>query len=336
LSAADDDTWINSKAGRLLNRAIYGMNSVYDHGHTARLEMYIAWMQLSAMMIDGGNAPHALAISREVAENLRKAFQLGANDENVPVQSTSPFAFVVSYPRSGNTLVIQQLASALHGQIFGAMEGLMTPFSKNIYPAQYPFPRLVKDHVARLKYRPDKTVVIIRDGRDTVISLAYMTLMRGLHSFRRRDQLADFIRWTANKYHFGSWGTHMRAVRNLLVGPDKLAVKYEDYISGPQTLVKLVRFVDPDSDIPDHFLSTIFSERDTIFDNLRSRPAAKEWGLDTTFEPDSLFYEWSQARKGSSWRQSWDAEAKKAFHETGATEFLLEYGYEADPDWWRA
>jgi hypothetical protein len=309
------------------------MNSIYEKGHSARLDMSIAWMQLSAVMADDESS---LEVAREAAENLRKAFRIGKNDENLPVQSSRPFAFVVSYPRSGNTLIIQQLASALQGQIFAAMEGIMTPFSKLAYPKDYPFPRLVKDHVARLKYRPDKAVIVIRDGRDTMISLAHMTLMRGLHDFKRHDQLADFIKWTAEHYHFRSWANHMRAVRNLLSGPDKLVVRYEEYLSGPQTLIDLVRFIDPENTIPDQFFASIYAERDAIFNNIRSRPAAKEWGLVSAFEPDSLFYEWSQNRKGSSWRQSWDAEAKKAFHETGATEFLLEYGYETDADWWRA
>ena len=48
-----------------------------------------------------------------------------------------------------------------------------------------------------------------------------------------------------------------------------------------------------------------------------------------------MFYEWSLNRKGSNWRETWDQAAKRAFHETGATEALMELGYETEPNWWR-
>ncbi len=101
----------------------------------------------------------------------------------------------MSYPRSGNTLATRLTAKATQGQVFSAMTEGYAPFSKRIYPKNYPLPRLIKDHVAHLHYRNDRCVLVVRDGRDTVISLAFMTLQNRLHRFADKSELADFIRW---------------------------------------------------------------------------------------------------------------------------------------------
>jgi len=49
-----------------------------------------------------------------------------------------------------------------------------------------------------------------------------------------------------------------------------------------------------------------------------------------------MFHEWSLNWQGTNCCGAWDAAAKLAFHEAGATELLMELGYETDPDlWWQ-
>lgn len=107
-------------------------------------------------------------------------------------------------------------------------------------------------------------------------------------------------------------------------------------MAGPRAYIDFVNFLDPDHRFSEERLIRGYDTRDKVFEGVKNNPNAnRSWGIGAEFPPESLFHEWSNNRQGSSWRQAWDAEAKKAFHETGATEFLIEYGYESDPDWWR-
>jgi len=327
-----------SKAERLLSRCKSELQSIAKEGHTARLEHCIQLMQLAASYLDDLAPADRGRLFRDISVALREANGLGTNQPDAPVQSTMPLAFVVSYPRSGNTLIIQSLAGVLQAQIFEGMPDGMVPFSKAAYPKTYPFPRLIKDHVARPCYFNDRTLLIIRDGRDTMVSLAYMSHKVGQHGFVGKGELADFIRWLDRDYPYGGWAQHMRQVAHLLTGPDKKLVKYGEFLSdgGLAVFEDIVRFVDPGLRVSIDDIRAAYTGRGAIFENLRKNAVANaSWGIGAEFEPDSLFYEWSQNRQGSSWRQSWDKAAKKAFHDTGATEFLIEYGYETDPQWWR-
>jgi hypothetical protein len=195
---------------------------------------------------------------------------------------------------------------------------------------------LVKDHVPRLEYLNDKAVILVRDGRDTMISLAHMTFMQGRHGFSKRGQLSSFIRWLEREYEFFGWAKHMSMVDKLLSGPDKILVRYEDFMAGSCALKKIVKLIDPNHGLSEGQIQMIYDERSKIFDDLGQNSHARvEWGIGQQFDQDSLFFDWSRNRQMSHWRNAWDDASKAAFHETGATEFLLKYGYEADAEWWR-
>lgn len=257
--------------------------------------------------------------------------------DDLRVKSDLPLTFVISYPRSGNTMLMRTLAPLLDAHIFEAMPGVPDYFNKADYTRNYPNIRLVKDHVAHAHYRDDSAIMLIRDGRDVVVSLAYMTLKRGRHSFSAKSDLPDFIRWLSREYPFGDWSSHMRQVRHLASGQDKLLVRYEDILSkdGANVFAQIVRFSVRGLSLSESSIANAYHSRDNVLEQIKNAPGNEFWGIGAEFTPDSMFYEWSKNRKGSSWRQSWDAEAKKAFHDTGATDFLIEYGYETDPDWWR-
>lgn len=325
-----------AKAGRqnrLVRQALLEVDEAMRHKDFERLEYLLGLLHLSFLFLDEATGQ---GINKKLRPILKKIYQHGQNDIQARTVSAAPLAYFVSYPRSGNTLATRLAANATSGQVFSAMKEGYAPFSKRIYPKTYPLPRLIKDHVAHLHYKNDRCVLVVRDGRDTTISLAFMTLQNRLHSFADKSELADFIRWVSQSYVFGDWATHARNLMQLLTGPDKFLVRYEDLVASDETFIGIVDFFDPGNRLPRAHLSQLFKERDTVAERIKSRPAVNDqWGFGQTFEPGSMFHEWSLNRQGSSWREAWDAAAKRAFHETGATELLIEFGYETDPDWWR-
>lgn len=342
--STDDREGLNSpksdpippNAKTLLNHAKQEAEALLERGHSSRLEHCISLLHLAYTHLGVVNVGERPGAAREIAKALDRCHAVGTNDPEAAIKSVLPTSVVCSYPRSGNTVSTQLAAQVLQAQILEGMPGSMLPFSKKIYPKNYPYVRLVKDHVARPIYKHDRVAIVVRDGRDTMISLAYMSHKHGAHNFTKRGHLAAFIRWLDSDYPFGGWAKFMRDAAYLMKFEGKHVLRYEDLMEGPQPFVDLVRFLDPEHGVPESRLLAAYNNREVIFNNLKNNPNAnRSWGIGAKFDPDSLFHEWSQNRKGSSWRQAWDAEAKKAFHETGATEFLIEYGYESDPDWWR-
>jgi sulfotransferase family protein len=318
---------------RLVRQVLLELDEVMRENDLGRLEYLLGLLHL-AFFYQGDATGEKLR--KKLQPVFKQIHQRGQRDLDSPTASTAPLAYFVSYPRSGNTLAMRLVAEAISGQVLTAMSQGNLPFSKRIYPTNYPFPRLVKDHVAHPHYRNDRCVLVVRDGRDTVISLAFMTLQQGQHGFADRSEIADFIRWVSNSYVFGDWATHARDLVALSTEPDKLLVRYDDLVAGEETLCEIVNFFDPGNKLPRKHLSKVFAERDSVVERIKARPAVnEEWGFGRTFGSESMFHEWSLNRQGSSWRETWDSAAKQAFHETGATDWLIELGFESDPDWWR-
>lgn len=325
-----------AKVGRrnaLVKQALLELDEAMAQKDVERLTYLLGLLHLSYLFFNDAAKRKAHA---KLLPVFKQIFELGQNDVELPTESSAPLTYFISYPRSGNTLTTRLTARATQGQVFEAMMAGLTPFSKRIYPQGYPVPRLIKDHVAHLHYATDRCVLLVRDGRDTVASLAYMTAQQGRHKFRDKSEIADFIRWLDTSYIFGGWAAHAKNMLQLSKAPEKLLVHYDDIVSKFETFEQVVDFFDPGNKLPREHLAKLFAERESITDRIRSKSKAnREWGLGMTFEPSSMFYEWSHNRQGSSWREAWDSAAKKAFHETGATEFLIEFGFETDPDWWR-
>ncbi len=321
------------KENKFVNQVLLELDAVKRERDVQRIEYLLGLLHLSYVFLGGSTGQR---LHKTLMPVLRDIYELGQNNLYARTESTAPLAYFVSYPRSGNTLATRLTAMATQGQVFSAMRAGLSPFSKRIYPRVYPFARLIKDHEAHRHYINDRCVLIVRDGRDTVASLAFMTLQQDHHSFREKGEIADFIRWTNKSYAFGSWASHAKELLEILKGDEKLLVRYEDLNTEKDCFFRMVDFFDPGNRIPREHLSKLYEQRDTLVDNIRSKPHVNEqWGFGFEFEPGSMFYEWSRNRKGSSWQQVWDTRAKRAFHETGATESLIELGYETDPEWWR-
>lgn len=320
-----------AKAEKIVASVAAELSNPASRTHSPRLEYLLGLLHLASTYANAGQVD---AKSRPLMMTID---ELGTNDLNAPTESSAPLAYFVSYPRSGNTLATRLTANATLGQIFSATGGRITYFSKRIYPKHYPYCRLIKDHAVMPHYADDRCVLIVRDGRDTMISLAFMTAGGGSHSFQRKEDLADFIKWTAKSYKFGSWAAHARKVLDIADRPEKLLVRYEELNTQLSTFVELIDFFDVGHGHSPEKLERIYSKREQSIESIKANPETNsKWGYGHEFDPDSMYYEWSRARGGSSWRESWDAAAKRAFHETGATELLMELGYETDPDWWRS
>ena len=248
----------------------------------------------------------------EIEQIIERDFYKGAPwfDPQARAESQEPLLFCISYPRSGTTRFLHELRNKTNGHIFLAKrpERLGLNFDKRWQPRSYPHARLIKDHRPLGDYLHDDGYLIVRDGRDCMVSLAWMTRSEGLHQFYRQDELKDFIAWTVNKYGFGCWADHTRRLMALKAGGHKTIVRYEDQSSDKSVHEQMAAKKDE---------------------------ARKAWGLVTEDLTGSMFEAWQNSRGKSNWHQSFDREAAKAFHATGATEMLIELGYETDPNWWK-
>lgn len=223
-------------------------------------------------------------------------------------ESLHPIYFCISYPRSGVTRFTHELKERTGGDIFFASAKSMIPFDKRWYPRAYPRIRIVKDHRPLKQYLHDDGYLLVRDGRDCMVSLAWMMRERGQHQFFKKEELADFIHWTETDYGYGSWARHTRRMLALKEGGHKEIVRYEEKSSKKS--------------IAEHMSD-------------KAEGTRRAWGIVDDDLTGSMFEAWQQSRGKSNWRASFDRAAAKAFHDTGATEMLIELGYESDPDWWK-
>jgi len=231
-------------------------------------------------------------------------------DPMARAESLHPLYFCISYPRSGSLRFISAMQKKLGADRFWAMpHEARYLFDKRWQTRAYPRPRLVKDHRPLKRYLHDDGFLLIRDGRDTMVSLAWMTYARGRHKFFKREELTDFIRWTASHDYraFGSWANHTRRMLDLKKGGHKELIRYEDKPVDTKAIASTVA----------------------------QRQSGRAWGVADESLAGSMFEAWQKNRGKSNWRDSFDRPAALAFHETGATEMLMELGYETDPEWWK-
>jgi len=275
-----------------------------------------------------------------------------------PPFGSGPLNFVASFPRSGNTMVLQSLSKLGGVQTF--TDEIATPrfMPFHYYPAEYPLARVVKSHRVLSCDPSCRYVYIVRDGRDILPSLAHMSRLQGAedgdgpgsagflrrwihgkrrrlksHRFTRREEMADFIVWLKRNYRYGNWIDFHRSLEAIKGRENVLVVKYPDLLSSAQALRRIAGFLG----IPfeEEALQEAYENKEDILKRLAETSANKKWGIGEEVDDVILYYSWSRNRTGSSWRESLDARARREFHKLGATPLLLEYGFETDPDWWR-
>jgi hypothetical protein len=158
--------------------------------------------------------------------------------------------YVVSFPKSGRTWLRTILGNALHGQ-FG-----QTPLDPTSVHHMWMFdrriPRIVFTHDmdAHLhradaiqwsgrKYGNRKTIILIRDPRDTIVSL-YFEMSKRVHAYD--GTISDFIR--QEEGGIASLITFLNLwMANFASLPKKLMIRYEDLHSRPvETVEAVLRF----------------------------------------------------------------------------------------------
>jgi hypothetical protein len=243
-----------------------------------------------------------------------------------------PFCYLISYPRSGNTMVRQFLSLAFAAPTYSVYPGDGRYFSRYFHDTSDPHAVFVKDHEWRDSYGDENVLAIVRDGRDATLSYARFLYGEGQHRHVRAGELADFLQFVTER-GIGFWGDH---VRQILAAREQGAririVRYESFFGDYARLSELARELAGDGPQP-HDDEAAWHARMALRTSL---PAVGGWSPDLALPADTyLPQDWSVGGGTIDWRRGFDAAARRRFHELGGTEALQLLGYESDSDWWR-
>ena len=174
----------------------------------------------------------------------------------------------------------------------------------------------------------DPIIYLVRDGRNATLSFLYMSFLFGGHQFSRRDDVDDGIRFLDETE--GSWADHVRSALAQGSRRELQVLRYEDLLEDPvATLVRTAGFLG--AALPP-VVAKVCVEQQRVRSKYETQPAS---GYLFEPEPGSLFAILKQHRREEYWRLLLDARCRRHLHLSGATEFLLRFGYEGSPDWWR-
>lgn len=246
---------------------------------------------------------------------------------------SDPFRYVVSYPRSGSTMLAQFLCFAFAAPKYSVYPGDGRYFSRRFHDHEPGHAVFVKDHLWNAHYIADETLFLVRDGRDAMLSFARFLYAEGHHDLIRRGQLAEFLRFSGQTL-FGFWADHARVMLDAQTRGARIQlVRYEEIFGNYKRLMALAHAI----------AGPVVTPRDDEQGFAQFRQAAKRrlvspgWSERLTLPEDSYIpQDWSIGGGTIDWRHAFDAPARRAFHELGGTDMLIRLGYETDRDWWRA
>jgi hypothetical protein len=234
---------------------------------------------------------------------------------------------LVSYPRSGNTLVRRYLSILQGRQQSSVYPGDVVDMATVGLTRELDRIDLVKIH--RLPPDENDVVYIVRDGRNATLSFVYLNFLAGGHNLSRLDQAWEAIRQIDESE--GSWGERVGQILQQADQRRILFVRYEDLVAAPQIeIVRIARFVG--AELSDEAIEGCLElERGT--GNYVRNPLSGY-----LYEPDrSSIYDLLQRhRKEDYWRYIFDHRCRRHFHERGGTEPLMHFGYEQSSDWWKS
>jgi Sulfotransferase domain len=235
-------------------------------------------------------------------------------------------AYLVSYPRSGNTLV-REYFSILQGRPQRSIyEGdVVKPFCAALTRALDGID-LIKSH--QMPPTEGPMIYLVRDGRNAAVSFLYMSFLFGGHQYYRLSELYDGLRHLDELE--GTWGEHVAAALEQSKHRPVLFVRYEDLVTRPQAA--LAHMAD--------FLGTQLSA-EPLSECIRLQSSSDAYVRNPyngyTYQPakDSIYDILKRHRRKDYWRLIFDGRSKRYFHERGGTRFLLHFGYEKSADWWK-
>ncbi len=234
--------------------------------------------------------------------------------------------YLVSYPRSGSTLV-REFFSILQGRpqysvydddVLGATALPLTNALDHL--------ALVKSHQFPADDEP--MVYLVRDGRNATLSFLYLTFLSGGHRFSHLAEAYDGVRYLDRAE--GSWPDHVAEALRQSERRRMLFVRYEDLVCSPgAVLARMARFMGagPPAEVIEECL-----RRQKRSDSYARNPYS---GYLYEPEKNSIYDVLKRYRRADYWRYIFDGRSKRHFHESGGTEFLLRFGYAASADWWR-
>ncbi|MEO8957846.1 MAG: sulfotransferase domain-containing protein [Rudaea sp.] len=233
--------------------------------------------------------------------------------------------FIVSYPRSGSTL-LRKYFSLLQGRPQRSVYD-----DDIVYEPGEALTRaldgidLVKSH--QWPGGHEDIVYLVRDGRNATLSFLYMKFLIGNHQFSALHDVHDALRYIDADE--GSWADHVKAALSHGNGRRIVFLKYEDLILRPVWSLQCVL----------DFMQV--SLPSTVLDQCvrlerQSSTYANNPKNGYLFRPQagSIYDLIKRHRIEDYWRFVFNAPARRYFHENGATEFLLRFGYEQSADWW--
>jgi hypothetical protein len=233
--------------------------------------------------------------------------------------------YLVSYPRSGNTLARRYFAilqgraqhSVYAGDVVIPMGPAVTDSLDNV--------DIIKSH----QFPDDDaaTIYLVRDGRNATLSFLYMTFLFGGHMFSELSQVSDAIRQLDTTE--GSWADHVAQAHQQSERRSTLFVRYEDLISEPAaSLMRMARFMNAEISAEDARACVL---RQPASDDYANNPSNGY-----TYQPatGSIYDVLKKNRRSDYWGLIFDDRSKRYFHECGATRWLLQFGYERTADWW--
>ena len=191
---------------------------------------------------------HPAAIRRGISHAVRT--QLSLRLGHLLMDKRPDDAYLVSYPRSGNTWLRSMLVNVIHPEagVSAAFNGskFFGVTIRNAFRLRgEPSPRLIKSHTW---YRDDvpRAVYLVRDGRDTLVSLYHFKVTR----FGLPDSFPDFY----SIYARGGYGQRWHEnVTGWLEAADRrpgdfLLVRFEKMKKDPvSTLGEVTRFLGVDA-----------------------------------------------------------------------------------------
>lgn len=238
-------------------------------------------------------------------------------------------AFLVSYPRSGNTWMRFLLGQAKLNQPLDleSIESVIPDIyiHSNSELLSVPRPRVMKSH-EMYDNRYPKVIYLVRDPRDVAISFYFwrkkkrffeerglnVSLTTYLHQFVEKE-IAFFAAWDE---HVQSWMT-----QKSLLGDTLLIMRYEDIEQSPkEALRRAVKFLD--WEIPDTKLD--FAVKHSVADRMR-RVVEASWPSSA----DRKDIPFVREARSAQWREVFD-DTLKDMYTNKFGKWMEMFGYEKE------
>jgi hypothetical protein len=235
-------------------------------------------------------------------------------------------AYLVSYPRSGNTL-LREYFSILQGRPqLSVYEGDIVNSASAALTQALDHVEIVKSH--QMPVGDGAMIYLVRDGRNATLSFLYMAFLFGGHQYSEVTEVYDGLRHLDKAE--ACWADHVAQAFRQSETRQTLFVRYEDLICTTEVaLAQMARFLNAEVSVE------VFGE--CVRRQKASDHYAKNPYNGYLYEPskNSIYDILKRHRRDDYWRYIFDDRSRRYFHECGGTRWLLHFDYERSADWWK-